>query len=77
MSLNQEDKFLSKRELLSGVSDAYALVCLATDQIDRHVIDAGKKLKVIANFAVGYNNIDVNYAMPHRRALWLKIRLLI
>jgi len=62
VSLNQEDKFLSKTELLSRVFDADALVCLLSDQIGKDVIDRGKKLKVIANFAVGYNNIDINYA---------------
>lgn len=62
VSLNEEDKFLSKGELLSEVFDADALVCLLSDQIGKDVIDTGKKLKVIANFAVGYDNIDVDYA---------------
>ena len=39
-----------------------ALVCLLTDDINKSVIDAGTRLKVIANVAVGYNNIDVAYA---------------
>ena len=49
-------------ELRARVADKDALVCLLTDAVDRTVIDAAPKLKVIANVAVGYNNIDVAYA---------------
>ena len=47
-------------ELCAAVADVDALVCLLTDQIDAAVLDAGgDRLKVVANVAVGYNNIDV------------------
>jgi len=49
---------LSREELLSGVRDADGLICLLTDRIDQEVIEAGTKLRIIANVAVGYNNID-------------------
>src|SRR3954452_4573275 len=49
-------------ELRARVADKDALVCLLTDAVDRSVIDAAPKLKVVANVAVGYNNIDVAYA---------------
>jgi glyoxylate reductase len=49
-------------ELIARVAGKQALVCLLTDQIDRAVIDAGADLKIIANIAVGYNNIDVSAA---------------
>ena len=49
-------------ELRARVADKDALVCLLTDSVDRTVIDAAPKLKVIANVAVGYNNIDLAYA---------------
>lgn len=62
VSLNEEDGLLCKEELLSRVSDADALVCLGGEKIDRDIIDTGKRLKIIANYAVGYNNIDVDYA---------------
>ncbi|HEY0253232.1 MAG TPA: NAD(P)-dependent oxidoreductase, partial [Kofleriaceae bacterium] len=41
------------------LSDADALVCLLLDKIDRDVIARAPKLRVIANCAVGYDNIDV------------------
>jgi len=49
-------------ELRARVADKDALVCLLTDAIDRAVIDAAPNLKVVANVAVGYNNVDVGYA---------------
>lgn len=62
ISCNHEDRALSRQELIAGVQDADALLCLLTDSIDREVMDAAPRLKVISNYAVGYNNIDVAYA---------------
>ena len=53
---------ISKEELLKHIADCDALVCLLNDTIDEVVQDAGKKLKIIANYAVGYNNIDIGHA---------------
>ena len=50
---------VSRESLLAGVREADGLVCLLTDSIDRELIEAGTRLRVIANVAVGYNNIDV------------------
>ena len=46
-------------ELIARIAGKQALVSMITDSIDREVIAAGTELKVIANAAVGYNNIDV------------------
>jgi glyoxylate reductase len=54
-----EHEPLSRADLLAGVRDAAGLICLLTDRVDREVIAAGPNLRVIANVAVGYNNIDV------------------
>ncbi len=51
---------ISHAELLARVGGKDALICLLTDRVDTAVLDAGKELKVIANIAVGYNNIDVD-----------------
>ena len=48
--------------LADRVRDKHALICLLTDEIGPAVIDAGQALRVIANIAVGYNNIDVAHA---------------
>ena len=44
------------------VRDKDALVCMFDEPIDRRLIDAGSRLRVIATVAAGYNNIDVPYA---------------
>ena len=49
-------------ELRARVVDKDGLISLLTDSVDRSVVDAARGLKVIANVAVGYNNIDVAYA---------------
>ena len=53
---------LSHDELCARVRGKQALIALITNRIDRGVIDAGADLRVIANVAVGYNNVDVAYA---------------
>lgn len=52
---------LSREELLSAVGDKDGLLTLLVNRIDREIIDRAKKLKIIANCAVGYDNIDVAY----------------
>jgi glyoxylate reductase len=49
-------------ELRARVAGKDGLVSMLTEQIDSTVIDAGSQLKIVANVAVGYNNIDVPYA---------------
>jgi len=50
---------LEREALLEGIREADGLICLLTDTIDRDVIVSAPKLRVIANVAVGYNNVDV------------------
>ena len=38
------------------------LLAIFSRPIDKEIIDAGKKLKLISNYGVGYNNIDIQYA---------------
>jgi glyoxylate reductase len=49
-------------ELRRRIAHTDALVCVSTDRIDALAIDAASNLKVIANVAVGYDNIDVTHA---------------
>ncbi|MEO8326077.1 MAG: D-glycerate dehydrogenase, partial [Nitrospirota bacterium] len=45
--------------LLDHLPEAEGLYCLLTDRIDREVLQAGKRLRVISTMAVGYDHIDV------------------
>lgn len=58
------DKIWSKQELIERLkSGGYdGLYCMLTNPIDAEVLDAAPELKIIANMAVGYNNIDVKEA---------------
>lgn len=49
---------ISRDKLLEKVSGAEALICLLSDRIDAEVIEKAGKLRIIANLAVGYENID-------------------
>lgn len=62
VEVSQKDRNLTKEELVEGVKGKDALLCLLTDMIDEEIIDAGGELKVISNYAVGYDNIDVEAA---------------
>jgi glyoxylate reductase len=46
-------------ELVRRVRDCDGLVSLLTDRIDGALLDAAPKLKVVSNYAVGFNNVDV------------------
>lgn len=60
LDLHAEAAAISRPSLLARVSGKDALICLLTDRIDDEVLDAaGPSLKVVANVAVGFNNIDV------------------
>ena len=59
---NPEDRPLSREELLAGVREANALICMLSDRIDVELLDSAPALKVIANYAVGFDNIDVGGA---------------
>ena len=50
------------QELLARVRGKQGVICVLTDAITPDVLDAGRELKIVANIAVGYNNIDVQAA---------------
>lgn len=51
---------IAREELLARVKGVDAIICLLTDMIDDGSLEAaGPQLKVVANVAVGYNNVDV------------------
>jgi len=51
---------ISRKSLLLKVKGVLGIVCLLTERIDKQVMDAaGNNLKVISNYAVGFDNIDI------------------
>ena len=56
--LHPDDRRLGRDELAAYLKDADGLVCLLTDTIDDELLARAPRLRVVANVAVGYNNID-------------------
>jgi len=59
------DGAIPRDELLKRVAGADALICVLTDRIDDEVLDAGPRLNIVANIAVGFDNIDVAAVRRH------------
>ncbi|WP_029903024.1 NAD(P)-dependent oxidoreductase [Prevotella sp. 10(H)] len=57
-----EDKLFKKEEIIERISDVDAFVPNFSFRTDAEIIDAAHNLKLIANYGVGYDNIDVEYA---------------
>jgi glyoxylate reductase len=56
------DRVPTKEEIIKRIMGKDGLLCLLSDPIDSEVINAEPKLRMIANYAVGYDNIDVKTA---------------
>lgn len=67
VDLFDRDEIIPRKELLQRVKGVDALLSLLTDKIDAEVMDAaGPSLKIIANYAVGFDNIDLEAAKKRR-----------
>lgn len=62
IAVEDEEIVVPRDKVVSGIEDADVLVSLLTETIDREVMEAGARLRGIANYAVGFNNIDVDAA---------------
>jgi len=62
LEINPHNRVLTKQEIIKGLKGKDGLLCLLTDQIDIDVIKSEPRLKMIASYAVGYDNIDVKTA---------------
>ncbi|MDA2922003.1 D-glycerate dehydrogenase [Patescibacteria group bacterium AH-259-L07] len=57
------NRVIEKKEIIAMGKGSDALLCILTDTIDGKVMDGmGRKLKIIANYAVGFDNIDLKAA---------------
>jgi len=69
--VNPQDKVLTKPELIKILKEGNydAVLCLLTDKIDDEVMAAAGSTKIFANYAVGYDNIDVPAAQKRGIAI--------
>ncbi len=59
LEIGNTERMLSRQELLDKIRGKDVIVSMLADRMDREALDAAPGLKLIANYAVGYNNIDV------------------
>ncbi len=59
LEINPDDRVLTRAELLEKIKGRDAVLCLLTDGIDGEVLDTASDAVVFANYAVGFNNIDI------------------
>jgi glyoxylate reductase len=62
VEIYQEDRAIPRDLLLEKAKEADALLTLLTEKVDAELMDVASKLKIVANYAVGYDNIDVREA---------------
>lgn len=61
--LNKADNILSSEELINQSKDCDGILCIGGNKFDKAIIDQlSSSVKIIANYAVGYNNVDVDVA---------------
>jgi glycerate dehydrogenase len=59
MEINTHDRAMTRGELEIAIQGKDGLLCLLTDEINEKLLELNPNLKIIANYAVGYNNIDI------------------
>jgi gluconate 2-dehydrogenase len=55
---NQDDRVRARSELLALVADCDAILVMGSDRVDRELLDAAPKLRIVTTGTVGYNHID-------------------
>jgi glyoxylate reductase len=66
LAWHREDRVATKAEVIAGMKGREALLCTILDRIDGELLDACPGVKVVANFGVGFNNIDVAAATARK-----------
>lgn len=63
VTIFSKDEIIGRKELLAGCKGKDAVLSLLTDKIDEEVFQAaGPQLKIVANYAVGFDNVDLEAA---------------
>ncbi|MDZ7808592.1 MAG: D-glycerate dehydrogenase [Gracilimonas sp.] len=62
VTIGEKGHFQSEENLLSEIDKYDALLCMLSVPVTERVLKKGKNLKIVANFAVGYDNIDAQTA---------------
>ena len=62
VTMHPQDYPMDRDAILSSIHGKHGLLCMITDGIDETLFESAPGLKIVANFGVGFNNIDVKAA---------------
>jgi len=63
--MNQSVGYMPRQDLLREIQEVEGMVSMLNERIDGELLDRAPLLRVVANYAVGYNNVDVQAATSH------------
>lgn len=69
LNYNDTGRSLSAQELKDRAADSDAMITYLSDKIDSEVLGASERLKIVANYGAGFNNIDV--ARAREKKIWV------
>ncbi|TYP94123.1 glyoxylate reductase [Fodinibius salinus] len=69
VEVGERGRFNNEQALVEAIPKYHGLLPMLSNPITNKVIAAGKNLEIIANYAVGYNNIDIEAADKHNVAV--------
>lgn len=62
VELRETESIITKEELIEGVKGKDGLLCILTDPVDADVMDACSSLRIISNYGVGFDKVEVEAA---------------
>jgi len=65
LKVRRESTAIPREELMNEIKDCYGILTILSDKMDGEIMDLAPNLKIISNFAVGYDNIKVDEATKH------------
>lgn len=65
ITVGSQSQPMHREELLEHIRDIDGMIPTISDRIDASLLDAARRLKIIANYGVGYNHIDMDAATKH------------
>ncbi len=60
--VREDDSIIPDSELIEALREYDGVISMLSDNLSKDTLKHAKKVKIIANYAVGYNNIDIEYA---------------
>ena len=66
---NTNDRPMPREDILANIADKDGLLCTIADRIDDDLLEKAPNLKIVANYGVGYDNIDL--AAATARGVWV------